>query len=323
MKKSSDPGFSSYELQVLNEIALHLVSPSLVAKFLATAGKPIDKLLSAGRTSSVSMVRKVTDVVDKGIEKGMKKAVWGANHLSSDEGILKEYRLIGDNFLSIAEVGSASMESMDSVADSFDFSNAVMVGVEGAVLGAATTLCEGIPFAQVLIPTVVAADVAASMTLLSRHVCQIAASYGFSSRIPTNVPHILAAMAPHHNASPQDGFFSMKATVTAAIREAGQHISGKTSAGLGEKLAEKEMPALVKLINQVAERLGIVVTEKELGMLVPVAGAVLNGGLNIAFQQMGHTTAKDYFRVQVLNGRHGEKHVENEIQKRIRQSHTS
>jgi hypothetical protein len=83
------------------------------------------------------------------------------------------------------------------------------------------------------------------------------------------------------------------------------------------------MPALVKLINQVAERLGIVVTEKELGMLVPVAGAVLNGGLNIAFQQMGHTTAKDYFRVQVLNGRHGEKHVENEIQKRIRQSHTS
>jgi hypothetical protein len=51
------------------------------------------------------------------------------------------------------------------------------------------------------------------------------------------------------------------------------------------------------------------VTKKELGILVPVAGAVLNSSINIAFQQVGHQTAKDYFRRLLLEERYGDELV--------------
>jgi hypothetical protein len=63
---------------------------------------------------------------------------------------------------------------------------------------------------------------------------------------------------------------------------------------------------MIRLIATVTERLGITVTQKELGILVPVAGAVLNGSLNVAFQQVSHQTAKDYFRRLLLEERYGD-----------------
>lgn len=46
-------------------------------------------------------------------------------------------------------------------------------------------------------------------------------------------------------------------------------------------------------------------TEKEFGMLVPALGIFVNGGLNVMFQQVGHTTAKDYFRLIILGEKYG------------------
>ena len=63
---------------------------------------------------------------------------------------------------------------------------------------------------------------------------------------------------------------------------------------------------MIRLITAVADRLGISLTQKELGILVPVAGAVLNGSLNLAFQQVSHRSAKDYFRRLLLEDRYGE-----------------
>jgi hypothetical protein len=40
-------------------------------------------------------------------------------------------------------------------------------------------------------------------------------------------------------------------------------------------LLEKEAPQMIRLLASVAERLGIAITQKELGILSPVAGAVL------------------------------------------------
>ena len=63
---------------------------------------------------------------------------------------------------------------------------------------------------------------------------------------------------------------------------------------------------MIRLIAAVAERLGVTVTQKELGILVPVAGAVLNSSINLAFQQVSHQTAKDYFRRLLLEERYGD-----------------
>ena len=86
---------------------------------------------------------------------------------------------------------------------------------------------------------------------------------------------------------------------------------------LDRQVLEREAPQMIRLITYVADRLGIVVTQKELGVLVPIAGAVLNSGINVAFQQIGHQTAKDYFRRLILEERYGEELVGYAVQQEI------
>jgi hypothetical protein len=86
---------------------------------------------------------------------------------------------------------------------------------------------------------------------------------------------------------------------------------------LDRQLLEREAPQMIRLITYVADRLGIVVTQKELGVLVPVAGAVLNSSINVAFQQVGHQTAKDYFRRLLLEERYGEELVTYAVQREM------
>lgn len=59
-------------------------------------------------------------------------------------------------------------------------------------------------------------------------------------------------------------------------------------------------------------------TEKEFGMLVPALGIFVNGGLNVMFQQVGHTTAKDYFRLIILGEKYGNEKIDKLLGEEIR-----
>lgn len=294
--------FLEYDEYVINEIAKHIVEPNPVEKLLAMAGKPIDKLLKLANKSDNEIIKKINSTVSSAIEDGLKKSIKGANTLFREKDIIKEYNSRNINITSLEDVKHLGLEDMDRVADSYDLSNAVFLGLEGSLMGAAASLAEGIPFAQLVIPSIIIADVTSSLVLLSRHVCQIATSYGYSSEKNINIPHILAAMAPI-NSSDDEGYLMAKGLAVNAIREGGQFVAK------GGKLLDKECPQLIKLIAYITERLGLEITEKELGILVPEAGAILNGGVNIAFQQSGHITAKDYFRQLILEEKYGEEEV--------------
>jgi hypothetical protein len=301
-----------YEEQVIREIAQHLVEPSPVTKLLAKAGKSVESVLQAAE--SVPVLKRIPDIVHDGIRKSMDKLISVANKTCSDESILKEYRAA--SIPSYEAVIECDLELKDHVADRFDVSNAIIVGTEGALLGLAVTLCEGLPFAQVAVPAVIASDVAASMTLLSRHVCQIATSYGYSSQRVENIPHVLAAMAPQTTVS-EEGYLSAKFMVQEACREAGRFTAKAVGRNLGSMLSKGETPAVVRLIEYIAGRLGVTFTQKELGILVPIAGAALNGGINVAFQQTGHIYAKDYFRTLHLERLYGSEAVTKAISEEI------
>ncbi|HLH32876.1 MAG TPA: hypothetical protein VKY31_16865, partial [Terriglobia bacterium] len=148
------------------------------------------------------------------------------------------------------------------------------------------------------------------------HTCRIATAYGYSSKKAENLPHLMAAMAPQTDSS-DEGYLAIKTAVVTSIREAGQFMSRTTGVLLDRQLLEREAPQMIRLITYVADRLGIVVTQKELGVLVPIAGAVLNSSINVAFQQVGHQTAKDYFRRLILEDRYGEELVGYAIQQEI------
>src|SRR5438093_1126137 len=84
------------------------------------------------------------------------------------------------------------------------------------LLGGATTLAEGIPGAQLVIPSLILTDVTSSMTLLSRHTCRIATAYGYSSKNAGNFPHLVAAMAPQSETS-DEGYLALKTAVITSI----------------------------------------------------------------------------------------------------------
>ena len=123
-------------------------------------------------------------------------------------------------------------------------------------------------------------------------------------------------MAPQSDDS-EEGYISLKTAVMTSIRESGQFMARTAGMVLDRQVLEREAPQMIRLITYVADRLGIVITQKELGVLLPIAGAVLNSSINVAFQQVGHQTAKDYFRRLILEDRYGDELVAFAIQKEV------
>ena len=311
------PVFTEYEQQVIRELATHRVQPNAIHRLLEGVGKPVAKLMNFGRNSQSRAVRGLADHVHGWIEEGLIKTFRVANKLANTRDISKRFAArgirVGDDFESLRFM---PLSQLDAVADSFRWGSTLMLGLEGALLGGATTMAEGIPGAQLVIPSLILTDVTTSMTLLSRHTCRIATAYGYSSRNPQNLPHLMAAMAPQAETS-DEGYLALKTAVVTSIRETGQFMSRTTGVLLDRQLLDREAPQMIRLITYVADRLGIVLTQKELGILVPIAGAVLNSSINVAFQRVGHETAKDYFRRLLLEDRYGEELVGYAIQQEI------
>ncbi len=302
------PVFTEYEQVVIRQIAIHRIRPNMVQRMLAKAGQPVVKLLQMGRESSHPAIKGVSDRVHGWVEEGLIKTIQVANHITGTQEITRRFAKRGIQANNIESLRYLPISQLDAVANSFRFRSSMLLGAEGLLLGGATTLVEGIPGAQLIIPSLILADVTTSMTLLSRHTCRIASTYGFSSKAPENLPHILAAMAPQAETT-EEGYLTIKTAVMTSVRESSQFMSRTAGMLIDRNLLEREAPQMVRLIAYVADRLGVVVTEKELGLLVPIAGAILNSSINLSFQQMGHQTAQDYFRRLLLEDRYGEELV--------------
>jgi hypothetical protein len=311
------PVFTEYEQHVIREIALHRVQPNAIQRVLEIVGKPVSKLMNFGRGSHNRTVRGLSNHIHGWIEEGLIRTFRAANRLANTKDIEKRFKArgiqVGDNFESLRFM---PLSQLDAVADSFSWNSSILLGAEGALLGSATTMAEAIPGAQLVIPSLILTDVTSSMTLLSRHACRIATTYGYSSKKMQNLPHLMAAMAPQAETS-DEGYLALKTAVVTSIHESGQFMARSASLVLDRQVLEREAPQMIRLIAYVADRLGVVLTQKELGILVPIAGAVLNSSINVAFQRVGHQTAKDYFRRLLLEDRYGEELVAYAIQQEI------
>ena len=305
---SVTPVFTEYERRVVHEIALHIVQPNAVQRVLEAIGKPVGRLFAIARDSKNPALKGISDRVQGWVQEGLIKTVQAANRLTKAEDVMRRVEAMDIHVADLESMRYLPLSKLDHIADSFKTSNRLLLGAEGALLGSATTLAEGVPGAQLLIPSLILADVTASMTLLSRQTCLLASVYGFSPRLPENLPHVIAALAPHGETT-DEGYLAIKTAVVGSIRETSRFMAGTAGVMIDRHILEKEAPQMIRLIAKVAERLGIAITQKELGILIPVAGAVLNGSINLAFQKVSHQTAKDYFRRLLLEDRYGDELV--------------
>jgi hypothetical protein len=287
-------------------------------------GRPIDLVMARLGQAEGGLPARMSRIVDEGVRRAVRRSVVLGGKLMRDRTVLAAYRRAGHELDSHAEIDGLDLEVRDRVANGFDRGNAAILMSEGALMGAAASLAEAVPGAQLVIPTLVASDVAASMTLLARHLVQLASAYGYSvRRDPANIAHVLGAMVPQQM-SYDEGLVPLKIYVMNAAREAGEFVA-KTGLRAGRAGLGHEAPQLVRLMNLVIERLGLRVSQKVLAMLVPIMGGVINGGVNVAFQQTGHRTGRDYFRMLILSQRHGDDVVRAALERevaRVRRAHS-
>ncbi len=308
--------FDPYDQQVLTEIARDTVNQPFLQKAVSLAGKPAAKIFEGAKTSRVRAIQKTASAFQDAILKAQLQTIRLARHFKTESPILEAAQRLGMELHSVEACSTLSLQDRDALADRLVRSNTLLMGFEGAIMGLSTSLAAYIPFAQVSLPGLITTDILLSMTLLARHTLLLAAVYGFPGTHPENIPHILAAMAPEREFT-DEGYLASKALVVNAIRESAQFLAEVSGRELSLRLIQKRAPQLIKLMQYVAERVGLVLTEKQLSMGVPIAGALLNGGVNVAFQQLGHRTAKHYFRKMLLIHKYGQDAVQQYLHVKI------
>src|SRR5215475_443688 len=154
------PVFTEYEQQVIRELASHRVQPNAVQRLLEGVGKPMAKIMNFGRNSQNRALRGLADHIHGWIEEGLIKTFRVANKLTNAKDITKRFAArgihVGDDVESLRFM---PLSQLDAVADSFRLGTSVLLGAEGALLGSATTMAEGIPGAQLVIPSLILTDV--------------------------------------------------------------------------------------------------------------------------------------------------------------------
>jgi len=155
-----------------------------------------------------------------------------------------------------------------------------------------------------------------STTIMMRAVADIARSEGFDLEDLATQRACLEVFALGGRSEKDDasetGYYLARGFTADVMRHLSAELAGRTvtgrgiTSGLGSKEAGKW---LAKLIERVATRFGVVVTEKFAAQAVPVVGAATGAALNTMFTDYYQDMARGHFIVRRLEQRYGEEAV--------------
>jgi hypothetical protein len=147
-----------------------------------------------------------------------------------------------------------------------------------------------------------AAELPFTTTMILRSIADIARSEGES---PHEVATRLACIevlafggAATSDDGAESGYFATRAALAQQISAVSQHVARHGLAGSGA-------PTVVRLINAIASRFSVPVTEKVLAEAVPILGAVTGAGLNAIFIMHFQKAAQGHFTVRRLERTYG------------------
>lgn len=127
-----------------------------------------------------------------------------------------------------------------------------------------------------------AGDIGVSLWLGARDASRIAACYGFDPGQDDLLPHLMASMIPTKDWESVQ-FVGLKAL-------------------LSHPLGARQL--LSPAFDLWSRRTTVILTDKELATVLPVAGAVINASLNAAYLRGLYDSAHDYFRLLNLSTRY-------------------
>jgi len=252
-----------------------LESPSLTAQISNLIGSPIEFLV-AKLPKSAS--KKVNGVVVAALNKSASAAFWSLDNAP----------------------GRASSTKL----------NKLYAAASGAVGGAFGFIALGI-------------ELPIATTIMMRAVADVARSEGFDLEDFDTKQACLEVFALGGNSSSDDstetGYYAVRGFTTQTMRalskELAELAAKQTASGLHKITAEQSGKWLATLIEKVAARFGVVVTEKFAAQAVPIVGAVTGASINLLFTNFYQDMAQGHFVVKRLESSYGFDEVRVEYQK--------
>lgn len=172
-----------------------------------------------------------------------------------------------------------------------------------AVTGAAGGFF-GIPALVVELPV--------STTIMLRSIADIARSEGedlnlIESKLACIEVFALGGKSGGDDSS-ETGYYAARSALTKTISEASRYIAAQGA-------AEQGAPALVRLINGIASRFSIVVSEKVGAQMIPIIGAAGGAIVNVIFTNHFQDMARGHFIIRRLERKYGKGLVRQEYER--------
>ncbi|MBJ7517844.1 MAG: EcsC family protein, partial [Stenotrophomonas sp.] len=152
-----------------------------------------------------------------------------------------------------------------------------------------------------------------STTIMMRAVADVARSEGFDLADMSTRQACLEVFALGGNAKSDDasetGYYLARGFTADVVRHLSAELAGRVVTGRNLTLgvAPKEAGKLLaKLVEKVAARFGVVITEKFAAQAVPIVGAATGAALNTMFTDYYQDVARGHFIVRRLERKYGE-----------------
>ena len=110
----------------------------------------------------------------------------------------------------------------------------------------------------------------------------------------------------------ESAYFTGRLGLALAVKDAARFVGQHTAREVSEAVTKGTAPMLVRLVNQIAARFQVVVSEKVLAQAVPLVGAASGALINAAFSDHFNTVARYHFGIVALERKHGRDAVEAE-----------
>lgn len=155
-------------------------------------------------------------------------------------------------------------------------------------------------------------EVPATTLVMLRSIAAIAAEEGFALDDPDTRLHCLAVLSfGAENLSAMDStYLASRLGLALALRDAGKFLAAHSAAEVAQAISKGTAPVLVRLMNAIAARFQIVLTQKAAAQSVPVAGAATGAVINAAFTDHFNRVARYHFGILRLENQHGKDAVQ-------------
>ncbi|EIG2055090.1 EcsC family protein [Escherichia coli] len=264
------------ELLDLEKAVKLLEQATITEKMTQMVGKPIDYLMSKLPKGAEAQIY---SLVEKALHKAADAALWSLNNEPNREASTKTNKFF-----------------------------AVVSGAVGGTFGFSA----------------LAIELPLSTTIMLRSVADIARSEGFDlDKVETKQAclEVFALGGPSENDDAVDTAYYATRSFTAEAmqilsKELSEIATKKASVNAAMNLTPTQTGKwLATLIEKVATRFGIVITEKTAAQVVPVIGAFAGATLNIMFTDYYQDMARGHFIIKRLEKKYGSEFIKSEYMK--------